>query len=627
MPAMPTVVVEIAFNATYSTPAASRVWTDVSGYVSLDSGVVISYGRQDEMSQADANTLSLTLDNRDGRFTPGLASSPYYPNVKIGRPIRVTTTPSDGAASTRFVGFIEEWPVSFPGSDARSWVLITANSRIARLGLDRPVRSILSEVMVPDGPLAYYTFGEAAGASVGADTSGNNGPSLVTYGAGNAPSFGSPDGPFTDGLTAATFGTESCGMQAYPLNLGSGIVTMEFFLYYTAGGKATVLELADDNSNAFRFVADGTTSGIYFTRVANPGTGLQVEYNLDNSYVGKVTHFVLVHDGVQTIKQYVNGVYLGSSGSSVTAKSWGNLTTLRLFPPSINRGGSGSFTVAHVAVYAGEPTAAQVSAHAAAGLSGFAGEIGNSRFNRYLDWAAVPSTERAIDAASIVEMGHEDTNGKQVLELLRDLETAEQGVIFDSRDGRLRFQPRQTRYTKTPDITLSMTSQQVGDDYAPKLDRSNLINRVEASNPTGTVQVIYDDPNSQAEYGMAATSISTMANSSQEPFSLATWLVNSYSTPKMRAGSVTVDVALQSGGSPSGSACLGVDISSVIRITGLPSQLGGGSIDYFVEGYTENIGANTYTITYNLSPSSPRLMTLILDDASRGILNTNLTGI
>lgn len=83
---MPDVVVEIAFNAGYNTPAASRTWTDVSAYVELSDRIGIDFGRQDERSTAGANTLTLTLDNTDGRFTAQRAASPYYPNVKIGRP-------------------------------------------------------------------------------------------------------------------------------------------------------------------------------------------------------------------------------------------------------------------------------------------------------------------------------------------------------------------------------------------------------------------------------------------------------------------------------------------------------------------------------------------------------------
>jgi hypothetical protein len=39
--------------------------------------------------------------------------------VKLGRPIRVTATPVDGAISTRFLGFIDELPTEWSdGTDA-----------------------------------------------------------------------------------------------------------------------------------------------------------------------------------------------------------------------------------------------------------------------------------------------------------------------------------------------------------------------------------------------------------------------------------------------------------------------------------------------------------------------------
>lgn len=617
MPTMPTVTVEIAFNATYSTPTASRTWTDVSSYVSLEQGISINYGRQDELSQADANTLSLTLDNRDGRFTPGLSTSPYYPNVKIGRPIRVTSTPSDGTASTRFVGFIEEWPVSFPGTDARSWVQVSATSRIARLGLDRPARNIVTETILPDAPLAYYTFGEEPGAVLAADSSGRGAQSLTMYGAGTAPDFGSVNGPTTDGLTSATFSPGTSAMQSFP-SISGGEVTIECFLYFPTGtsGTTTVMEVVDGAYNGLVFRVSSPGSGNTSYRGVGPNGGTQIGLEIGNFFAGSLHHWAFVHDGVQTLRTYWDGDLHYTDNLSLYAKPWGYLSNFRVFslfsgttPPPC--------TISHAAVYGWQLSASQIAAHATAGLNGFAGETGDTRFSRYTSWASIPSSETTIDAASSVAIGHEDTDGKQIIELLRDLEVAEQGTIFDSRDGKLRFQPRSSRYALTPGLILSTTSQQVGDDYAPKLDRSGLVNRAEVTNPTRTTQYVFDDTNSQSEYGIATISVTSMAASNYELAGLASWLVASKSTPQMRAGSATVDVAMQSGGSPTGAACLALDVSSVIRIDNLPAQLGGGFVDYFVEGYTEQVGTYTYTITYNLSP----LILFTLDNSVRGVLD------
>src|SRR4051812_19367515 len=111
--ALPNVKVEIAFDSGFSTAEGSRTWTDVSAYVEGSESLEIGYGRSDELSVPDPNHLTVTLDNRDGRFTPAKASSPYYPNVKKGKPIRVTVT-YNAVAYVRFVGYIDAWPLVWP---------------------------------------------------------------------------------------------------------------------------------------------------------------------------------------------------------------------------------------------------------------------------------------------------------------------------------------------------------------------------------------------------------------------------------------------------------------------------------------------------------------------------------
>jgi hypothetical protein len=81
--------VEVAFNAGYRTAASARTWTDLTDYVEGQSKITIGYGRSDELGNADANRCNVSFDNRDGRFTLDNPASPYYPNVLIGRPLRV----------------------------------------------------------------------------------------------------------------------------------------------------------------------------------------------------------------------------------------------------------------------------------------------------------------------------------------------------------------------------------------------------------------------------------------------------------------------------------------------------------------------------------------------------------
>lgn len=87
MATLPTTKVEISFVSAWDT--ASPTWVDVTSYVR---SIEISRGRQADLDPFDDGQARVTLDNRDGRFNPSNTASPYYPNVKPRRQIRITAT-------------------------------------------------------------------------------------------------------------------------------------------------------------------------------------------------------------------------------------------------------------------------------------------------------------------------------------------------------------------------------------------------------------------------------------------------------------------------------------------------------------------------------------------------------
>jgi hypothetical protein len=86
MTVMPQAWAEIAFT---KDAGGNLLWRDVTDYVEWQAGVHISRRRSHELDEVQPGTLSLTLNNSDGRFTAGRTSSPYYPNVTLNRPIRI----------------------------------------------------------------------------------------------------------------------------------------------------------------------------------------------------------------------------------------------------------------------------------------------------------------------------------------------------------------------------------------------------------------------------------------------------------------------------------------------------------------------------------------------------------
>jgi hypothetical protein len=103
-----TLTVEVAFASNPLTE--SPTWTDVSAYAR---GMVIKWGRTHELDTMSASTLSITLDNSDGRFDPTYATGAYYPNVKPMKQIRVRAT-HNAVTYDLFRGFVESWPMVWP---------------------------------------------------------------------------------------------------------------------------------------------------------------------------------------------------------------------------------------------------------------------------------------------------------------------------------------------------------------------------------------------------------------------------------------------------------------------------------------------------------------------------------
>jgi hypothetical protein len=89
------VTVLAAFGSGPTDPAP--VWTDITQWVDIvGSGIAIGRGASDELAQTQTGTCVLALDNQDGRFTPGNASSPYAPNVRRLTPLWVRVTALQG---------------------------------------------------------------------------------------------------------------------------------------------------------------------------------------------------------------------------------------------------------------------------------------------------------------------------------------------------------------------------------------------------------------------------------------------------------------------------------------------------------------------------------------------------
>ena len=162
-----------------------------------DGGYTVTRGRQDEISEVTAGQLAATLKNNDGGMTLGSTVLASPSPVKLDQKVRLRTT-VNGVTRTRFIGYLDQLPVEWPGGKQLSLAKIGATDAQARA--ERwPLRSIVEQEIGADLPWAYYNLGEAEGSTAAADSSGNQAPSLAITGTGAGVVFGAATGSAVDG--------------------------------------------------------------------------------------------------------------------------------------------------------------------------------------------------------------------------------------------------------------------------------------------------------------------------------------------------------------------------------------------------------------------------------------------
>lgn len=110
------------FGYTVADPDAI-VWTDITQYVDIETvGIGTTRGASDEVSDIQPGSCSLLLDDDDGRFTPGLATSPYSPNVKKNTPVRmgVVSAVKNLMVNPSFEDGVTDWTSSGTPTRAQS---------------------------------------------------------------------------------------------------------------------------------------------------------------------------------------------------------------------------------------------------------------------------------------------------------------------------------------------------------------------------------------------------------------------------------------------------------------------------------------------------------------------------
>jgi hypothetical protein len=613
----------------------STVWTDITQWV-MD--VQIDRGRAYERDSFQPGRLSLLLDNRDRRFDPEHSAGAYAP-LKAMRQVRVTFN------GTRiYTGWIQGWPQDWsdPSNAVTTCTVFALDALTILATMALPESRYFSEVMV-DAPTAYYRFGEAADATVVADSSGNGraaeyGAAVPNSSTGTTPQsvpansliVGSsnsarflPSGPtLGDDSPQVLRGMPAPSGTAFTFECWGSALTATLTLYSTVPVSSV-----DPTAKRCRIVTSPQ-----FAVAFNDGAG-------GANYVGTVTaptvainggtHHIVVTRSGATVAIYFDGV---SQPITVTGAVGAGITDFGTQGyAGITQGGNPP-TIDEYAVYPTALSAARVLAHYVAGATASAGQTVDARITTALtDSGYTGSTSLEASAQTVQAANYA---GGNVLAYLQALERTEQGRLFVNASGAL------TLHARYHDLLNSSFAVVVSDDAASSFRYAEMqtefsvgrvVNDVTATRSGGVAQRVKDATSAAQPptgYGVRSLSIdSLLGQSDLEVNDLATYMVQRNKDPQTRVPKIRILPRV----SPSTwfSVVASLEIGQKISFVRTPQNVGSGV----------NKSVIVEAIRWRLTPQGDfdyELQTspvddvngnfLVLDDTTRGQLDSNRLG-
>lgn len=624
---VPTVTVQADLSGTAM--GGTFVPTDISTFV-LTTGegspISITLGRQDQTSDVVPSTCSFVLINDDGRFTPDRSSSPYYPHVLPGVRVRVSVTVG-GTTYNRFDGYVESWEQVWESPAGTSGLVrVSCSDILARFGTPFP---LVSEEMLIDSPVALYPLTESVGSASAGSIAKTASAALVPVRSKNG------GGDYSFGTGAGLTGNPG----GASLQLNSTLTTAaadDFKGYFLAGAapsmsgaftfeawveiNATLLTALDRNlpgtsANPVPVIGFLAPSGYLlgalglfgsgnagfpivpsFTFAEPSGAILAPSSWAGNLNDGQVHHIAFTSNGTN-YAFYVDGVSVASGGAGASPLPSTAGSTLVIGGRPVN----GTFTASNfrgdiqfAAVYNTALSAARIAAHYAGGAVPV--ESTTARVTRLLAYRA--NTGSSIAAGSGTA-GAVDLSTATLQQALLETAVVEGGYLYVNGSGQVVLLNRNTQYNPASALTLDSSLAQVQADTTFRIDTQQLANDVTITRPDGAAQRA-TDVTSYAAYGDRPVSLAAPFASDADALEAAYWTLANRKDAKVRAPGLTVDL-LNEPTTGVVQACLALTPWKRVTVTNLPSTAPAATVDVIVQGWTETLSVDLWSISYYTS--------------------------
>lgn len=613
-------LVEAAFGANVKANADTWSWTDITADVRYADGgrvTVSPVGRADETSKSQPAGCVFQLDNTRGDYSKSPASK-WYPYIRRNTPIRVRVTLDGSSWYVRFQGYANGFTPSWDTSANLAVVSVSAAGVLRRLQQGTsPLKSPMYRAASALSPLAHWPLEDASGVTL-AGSSVSNGLPLTVTTAG--PVFGKTGADAPGGavsavevtagvLSGALAGTSTAGWavsfafrgvkSAASATLGSEVNSVSWH----ANGYRWMLEIYDDDPDIIHGVLVGPrqigSEANRVSAVTADGTAANTERPLDGNW-----HTVVVQATQSGSNATVNLYYDGSLAATKTgAHTLGALSgavacpDLTLFPVF----NLDTFEVSHIAFY--ETTTAPTGV--ADATDGYTGESTSARLARLCTEEGVPLN---VVGSSTTTMGVQGVD--TFVNLLRECETTDDGVLYDGRSSGLSYVTREARYNAATALTADMSADppQVALPFVPVDDDQRNRNKMKVDRKNGSSATYEDATGTLGTSAIGVYDSSVTVNTEDDTGLLfrAGWEVHKGTVDSpYRYPALSLDLAAVPVLAP---GWLAMDVSSriaVANVTSKATQHPPGTLDLLLEGWSETLSPFDWAANANCSPYQP----------------------
>jgi hypothetical protein len=609
------VAIEIAWGADLTADPATWTWTDITTDVQFSQPLTITpMGRSNEFTTAQPAGCQLLVANTGGKYSRG-PQSPNYPNVRRNTPLRVRISRNNGASWwIRFWGGITGFN---PRTNTRGripQVVITANGTMRRLSIRAArLRTPMYRALISPAPLAGWLFDDGPNADSAASLLPSSTAVAVPAGGAvlgvtdNVPGGTTAVAQLTntgtariDGPVPAYTATGYLGIRLWVRMSGDpGGNIADALSIPMSGGTISVITLSvwgatlgflglGGGQVAYTHGADGSQ---FVTATGFAGLGIDVADGHWHEFYASITGA-----GVSPVARlYLDG-HLAAT-LTLTGETLGTATEWRLVG---NRDLPTAITLWHcgLTIYTDSTAAPAYDA----GI-GWVGETATDRMARLCD---EEGEIIAVSGTSDTTMGAQGTD--TLLNLLRECESTDGGMLYDGLGPGLGYITRAARYNIAATMTLDATTSQIDDPFAPVDDDQGVQNLVTVKRKGGSEATAEDQDGPQGTNVIGTYAVGPTVNTATDA------VLPDHAHWRLHLGTVDEPYRYPSVGqnfraSPGNvGSWLSTGLLARIDLVGISTvtpEYPAGTVSLVLEGYTETITPYEWTTVGNFSPYLP----------------------